>query len=129
MTKILFYWLSLLDYFCFLESYFSTNPRFVANKSAIFPFLGGSLQEREPGMISVCVALFLLLNLYWRIVTVVIVSFFMSRRLSVPCMCSCAFHSEQPQVIATPLQGLRISIYPKEFGRCMFEKNSMSESV
>jgi len=36
VTKILYYWLFLLDSFRFCETYFGTHPRFVANKSAIF---------------------------------------------------------------------------------------------
>jgi len=46
VTKILYYWFLLLDSFNFRETYFTTHQRFVANKSAISPFLGGT-QERN----------------------------------------------------------------------------------
>jgi len=42
MTKILYYMYLLLGSFYFVETYFTTHPRFVAYKSAISPFLGGS---------------------------------------------------------------------------------------
>jgi len=43
MTKILCYWYLLFDSFRSCETYFATHPQFVANKSAISPFLGGGL--------------------------------------------------------------------------------------
>jgi hypothetical protein len=42
MTKILYHLYYLLDSFHFCETYFTTHPRFVANKSAISPCLGGA---------------------------------------------------------------------------------------
>ena len=41
LTKILYYSLLLLDRFRFCEIYFTTYQRFVADQSAISPFLGG----------------------------------------------------------------------------------------
>jgi len=41
VTKILYYSYLLLDSFRFCGRYFTTHPRFVPNKSAISPFLGG----------------------------------------------------------------------------------------
>jgi len=46
VTKILYYWFLLLHSFNFCESYFTTHQRFVANKSAISTFVGGT-QERN----------------------------------------------------------------------------------
>ena len=40
MTKILYDLYCLLDSFHFCETYFTTLPRFAANKSAISPILG-----------------------------------------------------------------------------------------
>ena len=41
VTKILYHWFLLLDQFRFCETYFTTYQRFVADQSAISPFLGG----------------------------------------------------------------------------------------
>ena len=42
-TKILCYWFLLSDSFNFCETHFTTHQRFVADHSAISPFLGGKL--------------------------------------------------------------------------------------
>jgi len=41
VTKILYHWILLLDQFRFCETHFTTYQRFVADQSAISPFLGG----------------------------------------------------------------------------------------
>jgi len=43
VTKILYYWLSFLDPFRFCGTHLITHPWFVAKKSAIFLFSGGTI--------------------------------------------------------------------------------------
>ena len=47
VTKILYYRFLLLDQFRFGETHFTTHPRFVADGSAISPFLGGYVVARN----------------------------------------------------------------------------------
>jgi len=47
VTKILYHWILLLDRFRFCETHFTTYQRFVADRSAISPFLGG-MHLRHP---------------------------------------------------------------------------------
>ena len=54
VTKILYHRLLSLDQFRFCETHFTTYPRFVANKSAISPFLGGGCGRNfERGIVAV----------------------------------------------------------------------------
>ena len=41
VTKVRYHWLLLLEQFRFCETHFTTYPRFVADQSAMTPFLGG----------------------------------------------------------------------------------------
>ena len=43
MTEILYHWFLLLDQFHFCATHITTYQRFVADHSAIGPFLGGSM--------------------------------------------------------------------------------------
>ena len=43
VTKILYYWLLLLDQFRFCETHFTIYQQFVADQSAISTFLGGGV--------------------------------------------------------------------------------------
>jgi len=47
VTKILYHWFLLLDQIRFCETHFTAYQQFLADQSAISPFLGGLLPKQN----------------------------------------------------------------------------------